>query len=257
MHWRPILAGLLLTLPAAAMAGDPPSIRIAYSDAESPPHLIRAANVEGAKIIGGLTKDFGDLLSSALAMQPNFQPMSRKRVEFGLQRGEADLMCLYSPKWFSHPDWFDWSEPIWTQSDLLLAPADQAQRYKQVEDLAGKRVGATLGYRYPQLDPLFDKGAATRTDEIVIDSAFRLLKKGMVDVVVAAEPVVVYYLAQDPAAASRYAVAPLELGKVETQCAVSKKGTVPVAKVNAALESLKRSGKLAALMQRYYLPPRP
>ncbi len=253
MRWRSAMAGcaLLLVLKPAA-AGDG-TVRIAFSDAEGEPLIALTVTADRTRLTGGLTKEFGDLLSVELGLKPEYVGFSRKRLEIGLAAGEVDLLCLYSPKWFSRPEDFDWSSNVRVQRDLVIAPHDKARLYRQLDDLTGKRIGTILGYRYPLLEPVLEH-SATRVDERTAELSFRRLRMGTVDAIVVAEPRAANYFLQNPDANTLFAVSPLEAGRADTQCAVSRRSNLSLGKINAAIAALKSSGKLGSLLERYRFP---
>lgn len=253
MRWRSAMAGCALLLAWKPVAAGDGTVRIAFSDAEGEPLIALTVTADRTRLTGGLTKDFGDLLSNELGMKPEYVGFSRKRLELGLAAGEIDMLCLYSPKWFSHPEDFDWSVNVRVQRDLVVAPRDKARQYRQADDLIGKRVGTIFGYRYPMLETVLEHGAI-RVDERTAELSFRRLRMGTVDAIVVAEPRAANYFLQNPDANDLFAVAPLEAGRADTQCALSRRSGLSLGKINAAIAALKSSGKLGALLERYRFP---
>lgn len=164
------------------------SLRAIYGDFNSPPAVI---TVEG-KVTGGFMPDIYQLLADELGVKLKLVSMPRKRLADFLLNGQADVYCRASPEWYPEPG-LKWSPPLLVFQDLIVS----RRNYLDLADFTDRskgEIGATLGYVYPKLQPLFNQQQLLRVDSVTpATNAIRLLR-GELDTVVLSDTEASYML---------------------------------------------------------------
>lgn len=153
-------------------------LRAIYGDFNSPPAVI----LQQGKVAAGFMPDIYQLLANELDVKLQLVSMPRKRLADFLLSGQADVYCRASPEWY--PDQgLKWSPPLLIFRDLIIS----RRSYLDLEDFSQRskgEIGATLGYVYPKLQPLFDQKQLLRVDSVTpATNAIRLLR-GELDTIV-------------------------------------------------------------------------
>jgi ABC-type amino acid transport substrate-binding protein len=164
------------------------SLRAVYGDFNSPPAVI----LQQGKVTGGFMPDIYQLLANELDVQLQLVQMPRKRLADFLLTGQADIYCRASPEWYPDPG-LKWSPPLLVFQDLIIT----RRNYLNMEDFTERskgKIGATLGYVYPKLQPLFNQKQLLRVDSVTpATNAIRLLR-GELDTVVLSDTEASYML---------------------------------------------------------------
>jgi polar amino acid transport system substrate-binding protein len=200
---------------------------------------------------GGLLKDFGDALAHEMKMTPRYLPVPRKRVESVVDSGQADLVCDLRPEWVDNKRW-KWSVTVFT-NHMIVANRFGTPPLQQLDELADRRIGTILGYRYPELEAVL--GARFVRDEALNDNINldKLLRKRFDYVMTNA----LFYDFQRKTHAERR-----DLGKTafrvtafDTYCGAAPSAKFDLVHVNRAIVALRKRGELQAIMDRYRPPP--
>ncbi|RVU35354.1 transporter substrate-binding domain-containing protein [Rheinheimera riviphila] len=164
------------------------SLRAIYGDFNSPPAVI----LQEGKVAAGFMPDIYQLLANELGVKLDLVAMPRKRLADFLLTGQADIYCRASPEWYPDPG-LKWSPPLLVFQDLIIS----RRNYLNLSDFTKRSkgsVGATLGYVYPKLQPLFSNGQLLRVDSVTpATNAIRLLR-GELDTVVLSDTEAFYML---------------------------------------------------------------
>lgn len=173
----------LLSLDASAA-----SLRAIYGDFNSPPAVI----LQEGTVAGGFMPDIYQLLAQELGAELQLVSMPRKRLADFLLSGEADIYCRASPEWYPDPG-LSWSPPLLVFQDLIIS----RRKYLDLQDFIQRskgKIGATLGYVYPKLQPLIEQKQLLRVDSVTpATNAIRLLR-GELDTVVLSDTEASYML---------------------------------------------------------------
>ncbi|MBU1436666.1 MAG: transporter substrate-binding domain-containing protein [Gammaproteobacteria bacterium] len=147
------------------------SLRAIYGDFNSPPAVI----LHQGQVSTGFMPDIYQMLANELGVTLDMVAMPRKRLADFLLSGEADIYCRASPEWYPEPE-LAWSPPLLVFQDLIIS----RRNYLNLEDFIQRskgKVGTTLGYVYPQLQPIFKTRQLLRVDSVTpATSAIRLLR---------------------------------------------------------------------------------
>jgi len=195
-----------------------------------------------SKIIG-FEVDIAEALAQRLGKSPHFVQNQWDGLVAGLERGEYDMVIAGLEITPERLEKINFSTPYYYSTLSLTVRLDET-RIRKPEDLSGHRVGtlkATLAERYllkmPSVDvPTYDNQLHPYMD----------LMLGRLDAVVLDTPIALYY-AYSPQ--MRNVELPAE--KFPIAIGIRKADPALLAKVNAALESMKNDGTLKAIYQRW------
>jgi len=180
---RVYLLLLCLALPLVAHASQVSQVsqvlRAIVSDSNTAPYAIFNADNQ---LQAGLSKDIIDELARYLELPVVYINLPRARVEPWLLQGEADLACFLNPDWVEQPDDLLWTDALFTTQQLLVRRRE-AKPVTGIQHLAGKRVGTSRGFTYPELEQVFRSGDVIRDDAHSLESNLLRLKQGRLDVV--------------------------------------------------------------------------
>lgn len=203
------------------------------------------ARYDGWRLSGGIHFELGDALAKAMGRKATFMTMPRQRMVSALESGNADVICGYIPSWLNGE--FHWSQPFFPTVDVLLTSV-KFDRPRKLADVSGQVIGTVLGYRHPELERVLGVGFP-RDDAPNTDASLRKLAVGRMPHAVTSEYVYHYRRKlRDPLMEVH---APLLVKRYMTQCAVSPKGSVTVAEVNAVIARLLRNGTVDAIIANY------
>jgi len=244
-----LLGGLALSALGAA-AGPLPPLRFLHDLSVSPPFLAVTRDEQGSQtVVGGLLVDLNRALAAELGREAVFVPTPRRRVEQVLQAGGGDLLCYIDPSWLAEPQALDWSTVYLSNVNLLVARAGLSMPASLAE-LRGVRVGTVAGYVYPELAGYLGSGGLLRDDAPNDETNLRKLAAGRTDYLVTHRIYLEHVLKRQPELGAALG-ARLEIRHFDTRCAVSRRGQISVQALDAALDRLRRDGRLAAILAAY------
>ncbi|WP_229518432.1 ABC transporter substrate-binding protein [Massilia sp. PAMC28688] len=201
------------------------------------------------ELTGGLLKDFGDALARELAMQPRYLNLPRKRVEAALADGRADLLCDLRPEWMEGGGWA-WSETVFTNYMIIAGRADTPP-LSMLEQVAGRRIGTVLGYRYPEVESLLGGASRFRRDDAGSDDVnTNKLLNARFDYMMSNSLYYNYQRKVHPRGA-QLNPAVFTIRPFDTYCALPPNGRLDLAQVNRAILTLHKSGEMQKVYARY------
>lgn len=231
---------LLLALGAGSARADGDVVFLVDTGTEMP-----MAQFKGWQLVGGIHFDLGQGLARAMGRTAKFSTLPRQRTVGALEQGAADLMCGIVPQWLD--GLFDWSQPFLPTVEVLLTSLDAA-RLRTLAEVSGQTVGTVRGYKHPELERLLGAGFV-RDDGPSTEASLRKLAVGRMRHIVTSEYIYHYRLTQRDMPMAVHP--PLVVKRYMTQCAVSPKGSVSVAEVNAAIAQMQREGRVAKIVAQY------
>lgn len=211
-------------------------LRAVVSESNTAPYAIFNA---GQVLEAGLSKDIIDELANSLNRTVVYLNLPRSRVEPWLQHGEADIACFLSPDWVSEPESLQWTKPLFSSQQLLVRRKDTAA-ITAVQHLAGKHVGTTRGFTYPELEQVFQLGDVIRDDSHSLESNLLRLKQGRLDVVMTVD--LSYHFYVKTSGDNSFAADPLWSEPAEIYCALSQHNPVQTAELKRGFASLVQNG---------------
>lgn len=211
-----VLSSALLLVTLQLYAEDKAELTAIVSDSNTPPYAIFAAD---ASLQAGISKDIIDELARLSNRTVNYLNLPRTRVESWLVEGKADLACFLNPDWVASPDMLLWTDALFSTQQLLIRRKD-SKALTGIQYLAGKRVGTTWGFTYPELEQVFRSGDVIRDDAHSLESNLQRLKQGRLDVVMTVDLSYHFYI--KTAGDQGLAADPLWSEPPAVYCALSK-----------------------------------
>ena len=201
---------------------------------------------------GGIMHDWQIALAREMDRPISLVITSRNRMDRVVRSGGADLKCFTSPEWMRAGDraLYDWTAPFMTVTDKLIGGRSKPL-VKSLEDLRGVRIGTVLGYQYPTLQPLFEKGIATRDDAPSEETLLSKHLAGRMDYSVMRDINFRYRQKIQTGRLKDLVISPLLISMTPIHCARIKSGWVPLEALNTAQENLLKRGVLKTILARY------
>jgi polar amino acid transport system substrate-binding protein len=236
------LVGAALNNPVCA---EEANLRAAVSSAWTLP----IGAIERERLVGGILLELYRDLGSQLKLNVIQVVLPRKRLDAAGLAGDYDVRCYINPKWTETPDIYTWSKALFEVSNILIGAADSADP-KSIEALPhGALVSTVLGYSYPALDALFASGRLKREDTVDEEKLLLKMTAKRTPYAVTSNAAVDWYRRTTPG--HNLSDWRLILSRTEVHCAIPRNGAVPAAKVIEALEQIKRSGRLDAILRNF------
>jgi polar amino acid transport system substrate-binding protein len=161
-----------------------------------------------------------------------------------LEAGQADVLCMYLPEWL--PGRFGWTQPFMPQTETVITSLSVPQP-QSLLDLRGQSIGTVLGFQYPEMIKAMGTGFV-RADAHSNLANLRKLAAGRLRHVATIKSFYDYQLHKG----ERINVHdPLVVRSYHTRCAVSEKGRVGLAEVDAAITQLVREGAINRILSNY------
>lgn len=227
---------MLFALVSVTHAEEAAAIRAVVSESNTPPYAIFNAENE---LEAGISKDILDELAKVLLKPVQYLNLPRSRVEPWLVEGKADIACFLNPDWVSEPTALEWSAALFSTQQLLIRRPD-SRPISAIQHLAGKRVGTTRGFTYPELEQVFALGDVIRDDAHSLQSNLARLEQGRLDVVMTVDLSYHYYVATT--GVKSFAADPLWSEPPAVYCAISKNQPELAAQIQAGLAGIIKSG---------------
>lgn len=246
-HLLPLICLASLLCPGLALA-EQPTMR--YGVVESMGYPFNLTDNRGY-IRGGLLLELGEKLAHEVNATLQLVPLSRRRVDRYLLAGDVDLVCYYSPNWSESASQLHWSMANLPQVERIITIKGVSLGTNTAANFVGKRVSTQLGYHYPAIQDLFDKGQARRMDEVKVDLMFRSLQLGLTDMLISSEGEIQGFFHAHPQSRALFEVSKAAFSVVPTQCAVSPQSRIPMDDINRALARLLKRGELEKLAKPY------
>ncbi|MBA1200931.1 transporter substrate-binding domain-containing protein [Pseudomonas capeferrum] len=240
--WR-LLAMMLLW--ASHSLADEPVLRFAVAESWSMP-LMRT---EGELPVEGILFDLMQAIARETGMRPEYHLMARLRLQQALEEGDIDVRCHVAADWLDdRPRNYLWSVPLIHQRDFLVGlPEDSGP--ERPEDLSSQSIGTVLGYQYPTLAALFDRGQLQREDSRNQLLVLQKLHAGRYRHALSNHLSLDWFNRQLPPAQRLRALAVYK--EQDLGCMVRDDPTVPTQRVLRALARIKASGEIERSVARY------
>ncbi len=207
-------------------------------------HTMPLSQFEQGRMTGGILKDLGDRIAKRLGRRAVYVSVPPKRVPLLLASGEADSVCYIMPQWIEGQ--FRWSRPLIPGSGVLVARSD-APVITALPQLADKKIGTVLGYRYQNFEAVLGKHFA-REDAPVMSNNMQKLLAGRMQYAIMEKMTVDYLLRSG---ANPNVRVDLEFEHIKAHCAFSLKSRVKFAQANRAINSLIDDGTVERILTQY------
>lgn len=227
------------------------TLQLTVADSDSPPIAV----LEGKRLVGGLAKALGDALAQELNANVEYIVVPRARVGTLIEQRTFQVACNSNPTWHPLSTHLLWTKEIYPQVERLASLASMPDIHA-LQELKGLRISTIYGYSYPPiLSHLWFTHQATRQQERRLGLMMKAVERKLADVAVVSELEFAYWAKQNPEAASLVKLHPIIVSSIPTRCAVSEYATFTVDQLNHAIDRLRSSGKLAAILRNYAWKP--
>ncbi|WP_157610918.1 substrate-binding periplasmic protein [Arsukibacterium perlucidum] len=210
------LLSLAVVMGWNAAASERNILRAVVSDSNTPPYAIFD---DAGKLSAGLSKDILDALALVSQLDIQYLDLPRARIESWLETGQADIACFLNPDWVTEPGLYFWSPPLFATQQLFIRRADSPP-ITALPDLAGKRVGTTRGFTYPELEQVFALGDVIRDDAHSLQNNLKRLEQGRLDVVMSVD--LSYYFFMNNGGLGDFGADPIWSEAPSVYCAISR-----------------------------------
>lgn len=197
----------------------------------------------GGKPAGGhFQAALGRALAAATGRRARLLELPRNRLAAALEAGDGDILCGYLPAWM--PGEVDWSRAFIPVTDVVVS-SNRVPALRAIEELKGKRIGTVLGFRYPDFEQAL--GADFARDDGPSESiSLQKMMAGRFDYAITTAATVHTQTVRGVLPPNAHV---LVVREIKTMCAVSRRGHVTPAEVNAAIDAIERSGELEKLLR--------
>lgn len=230
---------------AGGAAQSPLQLRAIVSESNTPPYAIFAAD---GSLQAGISKDIIDELARQLGAGVSYLNLPRTRVEPWLRDGKAELACFLNPDWVNEPDKLSWTGALFSTQQLMIRRRD-SEPVTAIQYLAGKRVGTTWGFTYPELEQVFRLGDVIRDDAHSLESNLMRLKQGRLDVVMTVD--LSYHFYVKTSDDTSFAADALWSAPPSVYCALSNYDAALSARLKQQFEQLVQSGFIGRQLNVY------
>lgn len=129
---------------AASVQGLARELVIGITPANGAPYVVG----DFANIDEGLIYDISTWVTEQTGIRFRFSVLPRARIEPYLLDGRIDVITFFNPNWTSNDDKYWFSEPVFTEGNIIVTRQDDAFQPTQWSDLTGP-IGGHRGYVYP------------------------------------------------------------------------------------------------------------
>lgn len=244
-----IVTLVVLLLPSAVYAGSADKeIRLGLHDSGWPPYIVHEKDGKAYGIMIDVMKAVAEKHSYTLKILP----LPEKRAVKGIESGHIDAYPK-AREWVADPDIHLWTDPVVVSTDVLVFPKDQPLRFVKADDLAGKNIGAVLGYRYPLLEPHFADGRIQRNIVKNEKMLLRKLLRKRDDAAILNRHVALWMIRQEPKFQGVFAFSETPIGEAGYRFMLtSKRNWGPFIEIfNEELAAMKTDGRLSLILKKY------
>mgnify|MGYP001627777341 CR=1 FL=1 len=160
---RRLVMAALVAFPIAGLTSETapdteaPVLKLNVSTGGYPPYLIVSEDHE----YSGIAYDVVTRIADRMGYRVEAHEIPRKRVDGLLLDGLIDATPR-AREWTEEPEKFLFTDTIVPVREVFFSTADSDFQYRGELSLRGITLVTPLGYKYPQLQPLFDSGAVKR-----------------------------------------------------------------------------------------------
>lgn len=199
----------------------------------------------------GYVPDFENALATALGLKAVHVMLSRKRMELPDIQSSIDVACFTSPDWIgTAADFYEWAKSPLMNIDYVLVGDKTMPLVTTQQELFGKHIGTLFGYRYPEIEHLFEKNLAYREDAPTLNSAILKQKSKRTDYTIIRKTQLRYLQKTDTSFAS-LKESPLIISSTSVYCGRIKTSQLSQDKFEAALHQLAKEKTLEKLLVKY------
>lgn len=244
-----VIINTLLFLSVICSSAFADSIKFGLDSSHSPPLLYQFENQNMAIVSGGLMYELSVVIAEALSDDYSINAVASGRLGPELINKDLDLACYNSSKWgTSFSSQVDWSNPLYTSASVLVANKDIP--FMRADQIANAKVGTIENYFYHDLEDAFKNKSLQRVDSVSTIANVNKLIENRVEYVVMSDVEFVHYKKNHPSLKR----SSFSIDKFNIQCALSKKSTVSLKKLNEVIDRLTKRQVFQNIYKRYLNP---
>jgi polar amino acid transport system substrate-binding protein len=199
----------------------------------------------------GAMVDLAAAVAAEIGSAPSFELTAFSALVPALSTGKLDLISAGMYATDARREIVDFSSVVYNYGEGMFVKAEDPKNYT-FDDLKGEAVGAQVGTIFGKL--LEEKGIFKEVKQYEsISDIMRDVKLGRIKAGFGDRPIVAYQVSQNPALGVRLVDGYTSMKTGDICIAVAKTNPQLLAKVNAAIDKLKASGKLSAIFAKYGL----
>jgi len=224
----------------------PPELKFSFGPHNAAPYIL----TKNGKVFSGVIWDIAHELTKALKAQPKFLNIPRKRQAKFLEKGETDILLISNPKWLNNANSLLWSKPLFQERDVIITLAEKHLTFNSKQDLYGLNIGAIRGYKYPLIDQDIKLHYIKRHDVKELDANFKKLLLERIDAFIDSSILVNYRLSKRKDTI-KFQISPFIISSHQIYAAISPQSNIAPQDIIKALEKLKTSGAIEAILKKY------
>ncbi len=238
---------LSLTLLTSLTNASEPNLRASFYSQNVAPQLFFDDN---GRPTSGILFDITHAIAMQLGMKLEMLPIPRKRIEQTLIKNIVDMHCAANPSWYKSQA-LQWSSVLYKNPDILINRHGMTQ-LSDLSEYHQLKIGTTLGYIYPELMRYFDNDNIQPITSLTPAGSYEKYRKKQVAGFISASIEASYFFKD-------VGDSVIEMNNNNIRCvlAPSMKKT-QVKRISKAIDYLKSSGQIKAILDRYkYIPTPP
>lgn len=234
------LVGLFISFSSTA-----DSLKVVLYDGGSPPLFF-----EDGDSNTGIYVDLLNEIGTVSGHQFEFQYYPTKRAMVLFEEGSVDMEVGINPAWRSSskvPG--EYSDPFGKSEDVVLFQPGKVKPVTTADDLAGAKVGTIKGFYYAGYMDAFASKMINRQDSQDEDKLMNKVASGRIDAAFIRKEAAQYRIKVD--SKFKDLVIGDVIGSADIMLRIHPSKSSVVESINAAIKTLKESGKLDEIYSRY------
>ncbi len=241
---------LLISILLIANGAKAKELIISFSPGNAEPYVFLETQGDNEILSSGILKDLADGLGKEMGVPVIYQNLPRKRLVSGLEEGRIHGVCIWNPLWVSNPENYDWSIPLFEESDWFVLKKENYFPIESFDNLKSKRLGTILGYYYVGLTDHFKQKLIIRDDVNTLSQNFKKLDNNRIDVLIDSNILIEYYMLRNNSR-DQYSIGEKIASKHDIYCGFSKKSPFPISQINAAFTRMKDRGDIENILKKF------
>ena len=211
-----------------------------------PPYMIKSNTGQ----THGIIYDVLNIIANKLGHKVVVVGIPKNREVIQLNSGELDANAL-AIEWVRNPEDYVFTDVIVVARDVLFSAKIDPLTFNRLEDLYGKTLGTHLGYSYPYLQDSFDNEQITASQATSEKAMLGKVLAERTQGAVVNEFVGQWLIKNTPRWQGKFVIAKKEIGGFDFRIQFSKKWQAFVVRFNHELKTMKKEGRLKAILQSY------
>ncbi|GGJ93352.1 ABC transporter substrate-binding protein [Pseudomonas matsuisoli] len=245
---RHIIAALFSAVTLAAGAASAETLKVASTPTGSPFTFLdtKTNSIEGVMV------DIVKAVGKEAGFEVQIEPMQFSALIGSLKSKRVDLISAAMFITEERKKVVDYSAPVYSYGEGVVAPTEDTTAYTKLEDLKGKRIGVQVGTAF--VAPLQSSGLFSEVK--LYDTTADLMRDanaGRIDVGMLDYPIAAYAISQKNFPNLRMVDSFKPTMVSDIGIATNKDNPELLAKVNAAIEKLKGDGTIDAIVKKWGL----